>query len=196
MTVFHGSKTIFVHIPKTGGQAIEEYYLAKEGVKFAEREAHYNVMPHLFPGEYVPYGWCTREEWNTYDKFSVVRNPWARCVSTYKHFASKFIVSDKPVSLTFNEFLRRYCRAGWDFRRHGDPQWRFLQGLKGEVLRYEELNKHFANLPKRNVNSDRTDYRQFYDRTTRKLIQDVYARDIELLGYTFDDEAERLKEAA
>jgi len=67
MNISHEHKCIFVHIPKAAGTSVK--------------------MALNLPGRgHPPWQYFTEnfpEEWNSYIKFTVVRNPWDRVVSAY-----------------------------------------------------------------------------------------------------------------
>ncbi len=206
----HEYKTIFVHVPKTGGQSIELVFLNKLGLTW-ETRAPLLLRPtddptrgpdrlaHLFAREYVSLGYVDAETFAAYFKFSVVRNPWARMVSLYKF-------SSQKLGVTFAQFLDENVRRGILLKSGGrgiNPQKTYLYAEDGSllvdrVLRFETLSKDFAEvsrvifgqeepLPERNVSPDRTDYREFYDSAGRDLIAEKFRDDIETFGYRFDD---------
>ena len=109
--VSHKHKSIFIHIPKTGGMSIEKAFLNSLGLSFHNGQNHslllsYNTDPsqgppslaHLAASDYVEKSYLTDELFNSYFKFTIVRNPWSRMVSIYKHF-------DYHRYMTFEKFL-------------------------------------------------------------------------------------------
>lgn len=176
--ICHELRSVFVHIPKTAGQSIEEFYLRKIGLGWSKRQhVHVGILKagvrsaHLFADEYLQH--MTREQWEYYDKFTVVRNPWARAVSSWRYLAPQ---------MPFNEYLAMHV-TDTTYRRHGATQCRFLHGFDGRILRFESLD--FRALPKRNMSTP-CDFRKFYDDESRELIAVAYAEDIERWGYEFD----------
>lgn len=104
--VSHKHKCIFIHIPKTGGMSVENCFLESLGLRFYLSEApplllshnkNMNIGPHslahLAPLEYVKYSYITQEQFDDYFKFSIIRNPYERAVSIYKHFQYHRIMS-------------------------------------------------------------------------------------------------------
>ena len=84
---------------------------------------------------------------------------------------------------------------------HFIPQSRFVCTEDGKPAvdflgRFETLERDFAalrervpaagDLPKANV-GDHDDYRNCYDANTRRIVGDLYAQDIKLFGYDFDE---------
>ena len=175
MTIFPNQRLVFLHIPKTAGRSIKKFLQDKEG-------GPVNLgIPHLFPREYVSEGHITQSDWDAFEKFTVIRNPWARAVSAYKyHLRTR---KREP----FADFLGEYIKGGWDLRRHGEPQSRYIHGLDGRIYRYEFLAEDFPGLPRVNSSQDATNYRDFYTPATRALIADTYAEDIERFDYHFEN---------
>ncbi len=147
-------KCVFVHIPKTGGQSIEHFFLNLLGLTWKQREhllLRYNDDPrqgperlaHLTASEYISCGHMSVEKFNSFFKFSFVRNPWSRLVSEY----------------LFCGHIRRFCfkdfvfynlpEAGMtDAYRHIMPQYDFLYDSEGRLLvdfvgRFENLQADF-----------------------------------------------------
>jgi hypothetical protein len=206
-------RTIFVHIPKTGGQSIETVFLHVHGLTRDTRSALL-LMPnpdpskgprrlaHLYAREFTSLGYVSRKEFKSFFKFAVVRNPWARAVSSYK-----FRV--KSHRIAFDRFVRealveRNKIPDLDTRQI-DAQTLYVHDEAGrllvdKVLKHENLATEFAEisrtifgraelLPAVNVSLDRRDYRSFYDDATAEIVAKVYAADIEAFGYKFDDAA-------
>ena len=138
-------------------------------------------------------------------KFVFVRNPWDLQVSSWHH-----IGREKPDSLygvkTFPDFLRLKFdpERPYDFMLDisRELQTDYLIDLHGNTIvdfigRYERLHEDFAaicdrldlghlRLPHERRAVDRDDYRRYYTDATAELVARHYARDIDLLGYTFD----------
>jgi hypothetical protein len=142
-------------------------------------------------------------------KFAFVRNPWDLQVSSFHH-----IRRERPRLLQgrdeFEAFLRWKLDPGRPYQFHLDTsieqQVDYLIDLDGTIIvdyigRYERLAGDFAAicerigirmpvLPHKRRANDRTrDYRAYYTPQTRRLVGEYFARDIEVLGYDFDDPA-------
>jgi Sulfotransferase family len=203
-------KTVFIHIPKCAGQSVETVFLSKTGLTWETRSPlllRYNHDPrlgperlaHLYAEEYVRLGYISLSDFNSYFKFSIVRNPWERLVSVYKYrFAN--------TGLSFFEFVRFYFpKEGMsDYRRHLEPQWKFVCDANKSVIidkliRMENLQQEIESLflkifnerivlPKINQSLNSTDYRRFYDDRTARFVEEFYKDDIKLFSYTFERE--------
>ena len=199
-------ETIFVHVPKTGGQSIERVFLDKLKLTWEQRASlllRANDDPargprrlaHLYAREYVPLRYVTQRDFARYFKFSVVRNPWARAVSAFKY-------KHQSAGVQFADFVSGLVN-GRIFGRHSDSQQLYLFDENGSllvdrVLRFEKLAEHFAEVGQQlfgtreflfhtNASRDRTDYREFYNPELSAKIADMYRADIEAFEYSFDD---------
>ena len=188
---------VFVHVNKTAGSSIR--IALQLGKNTHHRLRTWKLL-------------LTEEEYRSYFKFGFVRNPWDRVLSTYLslcrvrgHESDFGRGGDIPKG--FGDFVRRElarCKNG------PTPQyyWRqspFVQigeGIGLDFLGYfENLESDFQyvvrrlglprglRLPRFNIaNESARDFREVYDDETRAIVADVYAEDIELLGYDFDND--------
>ena len=157
--ISHDYKCIFIHIPKAAGQSIENVFLTSLGLDWNNREKlllKSNTDPdkgpprlaHLTAEEYVRCNYISSELFDSYFKFTFVRNPWARIVSEYKYRYSK--------QYDFNTFLyEKFPQVGDDCYekftakyRHIIPQYDFLFDRNGKQLvdfigRFENIQEDF-----------------------------------------------------
>jgi hypothetical protein len=147
-------RCLFVHIPKTAGMSVEHVFLRLVGLTWGTRAPlllRGNDDPalgpprlaHLKAGEYVALGHLSAQQFESYFKFSFVRNPWDRIVSEYKY-------RRHPVKIDFKTYLFRHLPTpGWtDTYCHIIPQHDFLYDETGKLLvdfvgRYETLQADF-----------------------------------------------------
>jgi hypothetical protein len=150
-------RSLFVHIPKTAGQSVEQVFLRLLGLTWETRAAlllRGNDDPrlgpprlaHLTAAEYVSCGYLAPAEFASYFKFSFVRNPWDRIVSEYKY-------RRHPVTIDFKTYLfKRLPAPGWsETYRHIVPQYDFLYDDSGRLLvdfvgRFERLQADFDTI--------------------------------------------------
>jgi hypothetical protein len=129
-SINHELKAIFIHTPKCGGMFIERilenlygfetYYFTHENhndflfnpekintdttlsLKGFLRISKYGVL-HYFKSSNIHNEKMkmTKEKWETYTKFAVIRNPYDRFISSYK-----YVLSKKYTNLNLNEFIK------------------------------------------------------------------------------------------
>ena len=204
--------TIFIHIPKTAGQSIENFFLHKVGLDWERRES-FLLRPkksnelgpprlaHLRVEEYVHYGYISSELFSSYFTFSIVRNPWDRMISFYY-----YLQYHKRMNFTtfIKEFYRIYKEEEnyWFVR----PQYEYLQNNKGKIEidyigRFENLQKSFdyickqlgfkrTLLPKINISTHRpkkypSTYQHYYNSKIRNIVAEIHQKDIEYFKYKF-----------
>lgn len=105
--LWHQSKLLFIHIPKTGGSSIEHMFLTTHNTGLGPRD--------LRMGQHAPLGHAnllTHNDIHTYNVFTVARNTWERIISLYLigyrhnnwfHFTRIPTLKDKKY-VTFQEF--------------------------------------------------------------------------------------------
>lgn len=158
--ICHPYRCVFIHIPKTGGISVEHVFLGLVGLTWDTR-APLLLRPnddpakgppylaHLKATEYVSRGWLSREHFDSYYKFSFVRNPWDRLVSEYKY-------RRHPMRMSFKTWLlERLPEPGFtDAYCHLVPQHEFIYDGDGRLLvdfvgRYESLQADFDKVCER-----------------------------------------------
>ncbi len=214
--ISHKHKCIFIHIPKTAGTSIITFFHpeAKFNYKIPDYERLYGWCPkrqlhlqHATAKELLETELLTQEQWENYYKFTFVRNPWDRAYSDYM-----WIMKDRKVKGTFSEYL--YKQGGFkevftnqnnaDYRGdHLLPQTDFFdfEGLYkvdfigkfekfpediGEVLKMLNLNNGF-NRHENKQQKLLKHYSEFYTQNKKKLIENIYRKDIGHLNYVFED---------
>ena len=150
----HNYRCIFVPIPKTAGESVEQLFLQRLGLSASDRP-HLLLQPnddpalgpprlaHLTAGQYVECGHISADQFASYLKFAVVRNPWDRLVSLF-HYLEHARTTD------FNDFLfNHFYRALWrDMYWFVRPQSDFIfdpsgRPLVDNILRFETLDADF-----------------------------------------------------
>ena len=203
--VFHQHQAIHVHVPKTGGQSIR--LLLEPGEKNVDAfdcrgRGLGEKATHLFASEMRDSD--RQGIWGGYFSFAIVRNPWDRAVSEYLWRKRRCHIR---VSFeTFEAFVQGLT-TGWEYEmddyRHVVAQSQFLCDEQGEVMvdfvgRFENLesdvdevrkrlNVTAGDLPKFNISAKRGHYSGYFTEETREIIARLYADDIELFGYRFEE---------
>jgi hypothetical protein len=153
-------RCIFVHIPKTAGRSVEMFFINKLKLD-RENENHRaqlliadnddpdrgtEKLSHLSAAEYVKCGHISEQEFNSFYKFSFVRNPWSRLVSEYRY---RNYLSHR----SFKDFVfNKLPKPGWDDKyRHVMPQTEMLYNSNGRLLvdfvgKFEHLQQDFKQV--------------------------------------------------
>lgn len=212
MPVSHPHRCVFVHIPKTAGTSIEKALGIFGDWRHEDRDILFGQSAMRLDGQPLssPYLQHLRaselarlvpQAMADYLTFTVVRNPWDKLVSAY---ANKDVhlcrfAQAQGVTLQDTDFATFVARSAEIDHAHLRPQHGFLCDAGGRLLvdvvaRWETLARDFADicrrldveieLPRENT-SARSAYRDYYDGTTRKLVEQRYAEDIDAFAYRF-----------
>ena len=148
---------IFVHIHKTAGQSMERVFLDSlhktsvlDGSQYLLRPNNdptkgHERLAHLTAEEYVKYKYVSKKEFESFYKFSLVRNPWARVFSFYKFRGFNGLI---PFNRFVNEYLPLYFeKEHWFFRLQAD----FIYNAKNELVvnyvgKFENLDQDFKKI--------------------------------------------------
>lgn len=196
---------LFVHIPKTGGNSIQNilrHYSDDEvaalaphqdGVeRFEVRSSRHQTHKHSTLAEYRrEYG---PDLFGSLFKFACVRNPWDRAVSYY-FSPHRGRVDFHPRD--FCAFIETIQPVAFYLTLEEEQPPRLAPALRNIdfLLRFETLQSDFARLceqlgisvqtlPVRNKSS-RGPYRDYYDADSRRLVASRFAEEIEVLGYRY-----------
>ena len=155
---------------------------------FINRDKFYDHMPATLVKKRVP-----AHVWNSYFKFCVERNPWDKVLSHYHMHAAR-----EGGSLSLDEYLAR-GRFPINYFRYTDDSGAKI--IVDRVLHYEnlaaELGEVFSqlNIPfdgtlgvaaKSEYRTDRTPYQQVFNDKQRRIVENAFAKEIELHGYRFE----------
>lgn len=180
---------VFIHINKTAGTSIINVI----GKPFRKHLTVKDVI-HVIG----------KKKWDEAFKFTVVRNPWDKVVSQYKHnikvnssdMAKKKIAFKDWVACTYGEpkdpFY--YGRPQMFY-----PQVEWLKDYDGnidvdKIIRFENLDKGInevfktlsidTKIPHLNE-TNKINYRDYYDEQSKQIISDWFHEDIKELAYIF-----------
>lgn len=102
--ISHSHKVVFVHVPKVAGQSIEHMFLEqleldwehRDSLLLRKKEAHEKGperLAHLTAQQYVGLGYIEKEKFESYFKFSFVREPYKRVFSFYNFLGYSRVIS-------------------------------------------------------------------------------------------------------
>jgi len=144
------------------------------------------------------FEFVTKDQMDTYFKFAFVRNPWDRVYSWYRN-VMRDELHQKELSISgdssFPEFVQNHLDV-WALK----PQLSWITDEKGEIAidyigkfetleddyRFicEKVGKPAEELPKA-LHYGTASYREAYDSSTKALVAEKYAEEIQHLGYSF-----------
>jgi len=193
--ICHKSKVIYIHPCRCAGSSIEVLFGFNTDTLNQTGDRH--ALPDFYPKKY----------WREYTSFISIRNPWDRLYSGFM-LAKQFNIPAYKEALapydltTFNNFVAEIMTQPelYENDRLFWPQHKwFYNGKKrvkfDKVMRFENLredasailnkigksNNDFPHLLK----TDKPHYREIYNNTSVKIIQDIYKKDIEMFRYNF-----------
>jgi hypothetical protein len=159
------------------------------------RRIRYKYRPVINPRNKFT---VTHEQYDSYFKFTFIRNPWARAYSWYKNvMRDEMHKKNHKVTgqLSLNEFLRLYAGKG-KLR----PQTYWIKNFGGSIPldyigRFETLIEDFQEICRvmriphitlpHKLKGSSEDYREYYDKDSIDIITQVYKEEIKMFGYSF-----------
>lgn len=182
----------FIHITKTAGSSIEKYYL-KNNKKIGKFDKKLNKIKNLkFKGcnkWHIPLKYFNIKLYNYYNYFTIVRNPYNRCISEFYCNWTGYKEAN-PTKLDFNKFITNKINLMLKNKIVSFiPCYEYVTDNKNNLLKnifiikFEELDKYFPNLIKINVSNKKKFTIEDFDNNTIKLINNIYHKDFELFNY-------------
>ena len=187
----------FIHIPKSAGTVIRNV-LKTNDREFKEMFGHPTFSEIQ-----------TEYDLSNYFKFTFIRNPWDRFVSTFfylkKNDKNEKLLNEarKKVSdYSFTSFVKKKLHLEkTEFNEfyfiHFRPQIHFLESLDNIdfIGKLENIQEDFniicdkigiphQELPHKNKTKHKH-YTEYYDEETKSIVAELFAKDIEYFGYEF-----------
>ena len=192
---------LFIHVPKTGGTAIETHLRSIGLSGYFDPPTYMPVRPYLkVPPAHYDYGYLNRLfDLTALYSFAVVRHPVKRLISEYKWALEKSNRKADLAHMDFSSYIRfmfeEYRRDENMFSGHFKPQIRFVGDKVSKIFKYEagldNVVRHVlrdvgltfnaqVTLPVVNNTSSRKVVPSDSD---IDLIAELYAEDFEAFGY-------------
>ncbi len=204
MIISRDKRFLFFAFNKTGTTSIEHvlseynslpmHLLLMLKYKLQKQDSARPIFKHAKPAEIRRL--MSEKEWSSYFKFGFVRNPWSRAVSLY-NYHKKSPHRFPTAQGTFTEWLER--GGSGTIRK---SMLKFASDDQGNIIldfigKYETLHHDFKNicdklgldcpaLPHLNA-STQSDYVDYYDENTRRIIAAWSREDIAFFKYKFGD---------
>ena len=203
--IFDRYRCLFVHIPKAGGVSFyNSLFAAAAKEPYIKSIGHYSIKDYelIFGSKAL----------QSYFKFTVVRNPWARVFSAYTFLRSggfhqkDAAWAEKHLSKfsSFEDFVNQWlCAQNAARAIHFVPQHEFLRSRSGQINidhvgRLETIQADFdviknrlgvgeeiQHLNRGSRSRESRSYRQMYTARSKRVVASVYKKDIEVFGYEF-----------
>lgn len=216
--ISHKHKCIFIHISKCAGSSVNKAFDIDTGDitssnnsnLYGWNEENKIFLQHATPQELLDGNLIARDIWLSYYKFIIVRNPYDRAYSDYL-----WLLGDLCIHDSFENYIKRQGKfknrlTNKDISYRGDhlnaqKDYFFLDGdliQYDRVIRFEDLHKGLKKVVQDlnlstdffkiwdNVNSTKEydHYSHFYNRKRRKMVENYYLKDLEFLGYNFENQ--------
>lgn len=214
MPISNKHKLIFIHIPKTGGLSMMSmleiehksenlYGVIRDNESFPITGSHCSILQHLSALEVKKL--CP-EYFDSYHKFTVVRNPYDRIVSIYnyqQHLGINHHLHDP--SWSFGYFVRNLRKNFLKIREvsshngycHFIPQIDFIYDkntlLVDAIIKFEDYSRQVSEFLKRfrinsnmvyeNVSSKNVLWHDMYTPELKDIVYSIYEQDFIKLNY-------------
>lgn len=207
MIISHKYKFIFFAIPKTGthsirfalrphlGEQDEEHVALFHQSKFDIEEFKNRANGHFSVQEIQPH--LTKEVWDTYYKFTFVRNPWDRFVSAVIFKNKKLQEVPQLVPQFIEKFLDKmnftdnlFYKPQYDYLidDNGKFEMDFVGKTEDMEQDYQKICKHLGipieQIDQRN-STKRKQYKDVLNDKTKQKIEEIYQNDIKHFSYSF-----------
>lgn len=192
---------LFIHVPKTGGTAIETYFRGIGLAGFFDPATYMPVRPYLkVPPAHYDYGVLNRLcNLDSLYSFAVVRHPVQRMVSEYKWALEKSSGAASLAGKSFADYIRimleNYKRDENIAAGHFKPQIRFVGDKVSKIFKYEagleniishvlkDVGLQFEGQVKLPVVNNTSNRKVMPSAEDVAMIRDFYEEDFKAFGY-------------
>jgi hypothetical protein len=200
MVLCTNKKCIFIHIPKTAGTSIEQFLRdnGKNELLF-DRFLLNRSLQHLTALELKRK---LGNVFNSYYKFSIVRNPFDRLLSEYywtpiPNIGYKYGKTKSEFLDYVRNIVKKQLYFQNNYNDHFIPQYMFLCNRRGKLLidnlfKYEDLDfvkdylKKKLNIERKFPHLNKTSEektKDYWSESEKEKIYDLYKNDFILFGY-------------
>ena len=200
----------FIDIPRTSSTSIKVKLSQKFGFTYAKNGyRHFRDRKFYIKGAFLDHRTAKEMKtilgeklWDRIFTFSMVRNPWDRTVSAYNY---RKLVHPHIKNLTFREYVLglmkdpKYKRARRPFYLNDCYHYISEDGeiIVDSVLRFENRVEDLTKVAVKigcedlfeshwNKTVREKEYVNYYDGETKRIVEELCAKDIEQFNYTFE----------
>jgi hypothetical protein len=201
----HRHKICFIHIPRTGGTVIQDFFghkIKQPHYDEKEREIdHYRLKDYEELSEFD----------NSYFKFCFTRNVWCKLVSVFffkKYGTNKWNPDTRIIdcrNLSFREFVLILRNIDLSTLSHFNcshllPQIEYITSNKAKIDfigRFDNFQSDFNHIcdkigiPRttiyKNNSTNHKFYTEYYDDDTKDIVAKLYSADIKYFNFKFGD---------
>jgi len=215
MIISHRLKYMFVHLPKTGGTSIRTLLTTRSDLFKVDvagnwhniTEETYRKFPYITQKLHTHskliegINYLQDEGYNhqEYFKFVFIRNPWDMMVSEYQ-YCKQIVAKQEHIhknnlagvrSKNFKEFLTTrnpYYQNSFLF---GDHAFDFVGKFENieqdmQTICKKILGDNYTHIDLPHLNyTIRSDYKEYYDDETKRMVEEKFAKIIEFGHYNF-----------
>jgi hypothetical protein len=201
MPYFSSYNILFIHIPKTGGSSIEDYFTKKMNKKLSVKDLYSfdkTVVDHSLQHLTLLELYQNKDKLkfninNIKLMFTVVRNPYERTVSDLFFFK---LINKNMSTKEVEKKLRRYLESNNTYDNHKIPQYKFLADSYDninkdvKIIRNENMNEDMKSLGFNDFNvhknvtfKNKLNYYNYLNNNSINLINNYYQKDFEIFNY-------------
>ena len=214
MIISHDLKYMFIHFPKTGGTSIKKVILYNDIFQANTKgqchknktaiadcndpKVDTNIWTHSSLRDGVNYLKNKGYQPDEYFKFIFIRNPWDRMVSLYEYHI-QVLAKTNPYWVgkwsfkSFKEFVHHknphhifdgnFINTNYKFDFIGKFE-NIKEDMQTICKKIMKNNYRYINLPHENATL-RYHYRHYYNKETKKIVEEKCSKIIELGNYSF-----------
>ena len=203
MPYFNKENLLFIHIPKTGGSSIENYFFNKYGKSIYTLFSGMDVLFNNHTLQHSTYKelYQNREYFNIiFDDslkiFTVVRNPYERIISDLFFFnLINLDMNRDQVENVIKNYLYNDSETYDRYDNHRVPQYLYVVDENNNIctniicIKINDINQKMYELGYKdfnsydNVNTNKINYFTLLNDNSIKIINDYYQKDFELFNF-------------
>lgn len=187
-------KIMYIHIPKCAGKMVDKIFFDIESVPGSANHSSISARHHQMTTTWMKHLYMEHVDWNEWNVFTTIRNPFARVVSSWKYY-NEFNPSISWEYYFDTEMWKFHLfRPMLSYIHHHDyviPKERCFKiedpDFESKLLTYgKSLGFDLPDtLPQINKAGKSMHYRDLFSTKQRKEVEHWYCNDFAYFGYTY-----------